>query len=270
MKKILIISIFTSLIASVSFAAPIKILFVGNSFTYSPGEVANPSLPKNFKAIANALDVDVHVEYVGRGGQTLKGHFDEGKVANKLSSNNYHYVVVQPYSIEALELPKCFLRQGGPVGRSEFLEFADKLISLIEENGATPVLFENWIYQKDHPWLKDNFMCLKFDHDEPNAGQKWFGDNLTDYQNKLDEGFDMVATSNPKIIQSQIGTNWQKIIPNSHLYEADGYHPTNAGSFFSAMILARDVLKLNMTELNEHPKEIKKHEFETMKNVLSQ
>lgn len=262
-------SLFALLLTTLVYAEPVKVLFVGNSFTYSPGDETSPSLLENFKSIAESLNSEVEVDYVVKGGQTLKKHFKDGHVAKKLSANKYDYVILQSQSIEAMELPKCFQNNNGPVGRPEFLEFANKLLNLIENNGATPVLFANWTYTKNHPFLQDDFLCLKFEIDEPNAGKKWFGDNLFDYQNRLNEGFAQAAANYPNTIQSMIGNNWQKLeIPDSVLYEADGYHPTKQGSFFTAMVLARDVLNLDLNQLSEHPKELDKKYFEKMKSVL--
>ncbi len=268
-----IVTLFLSVLAG---AQPIKVLFVGNSFTYEPGDMSNPALPDNFKAIALSLNIDVQVDYVVKGGQTLKRHFDEGEVYKKLSSNKYSYVIVQAQSIEALELPKCFPDNGGPVGRPEFLKYAEKLIALIEANGAIPVIFAHWTYKKDHPWLQDNFPCLKFANNEVNAGKNWFGSNLIEYQKMLNEGFAMAAVSSPNTIQSFVGSKWLELmnnkprnIPDTDLYQDDNLHPTVLGSFFSAMVLARDIFKVDVNLLTKHPDQITENQFVLMKSVLT-
>lgn len=276
MKRRIFSTVIALLLTTFVYAAePVKILFVGNSFTYSPGDESSPSLLEHFKNIAESLNTEVEVDSIVKGGHTLKKHFNDGLVAKKLSSNKYQYVILQSQSIEALELPKCFQNNNGPVGRPEFLEFAKKLLTLIDVNEATPVFFVNWTYNRNHPWLQDDFVCLRFEENEPKAGQKWFGSNLIDYQKMLNEGFAMAAAESPNAIQSRIGDNWQKLInsktgevPDSVLYEEDGYHPTKLGSFFSAMVLARDILNLNLNQLKEHPEELDKEHFEKMKNVL--
>lgn len=276
MKRRIFSSIIALLLTSLVYAEPVKVLFVGNSFTFSPGDESRPSLLENFKNIAKSLNTEVEVDYVVKSGHTLKKHFEDGVVARKLSLNKYQYVIVQSQSIEALELPKCFQNNNGPVGRPEFLEFAKKLLTLIKANEATPVLFVNWTYNKNHPWLQDDFVCLKFEENEPNAGQKWFGSNLIDYQKKLNEGFALAAAESPNAIQSMIGVYWQKLIndktgevPDTVLYEEDGYHPTKQGSFFTAMVLVRDVLNFNLNQLDEYPAELDKKHFEKMKSVLT-
>lgn len=267
--------VITLILSSFAIVQPIKILFVGNSFTYEPGGALNPALPENFKNIALALKTDVQVDFVVKGGQTIKRHFNEGDVAKKLLTNKYDYVIVQAQSIEALELPKCFSDNGGPVGRSEFLEYSKKIIALIEANGAKPVIFAHWTYQKDHSWLKSDFPCLKFASNETNAGKNWFGADLVEYQKMLNEGFALAAITSPNTIQSMVGSKWQNlmndkkgIVPDAILYQDDNLHPTVQGSFFSAMVLAKDVLNLNMNLLTQHPSEITENQFEIMKSIL--
>lgn len=268
--------VITLFLSSFAIAHPIKVLFVGNSFTYEPGDMSNPALPEYFKYIALALSADVQVDFVVKGGQTIKRHFDEGEVAKKLSATRYNYVIVQAQSIEALELPKCFPDNGGPVGRPEFLAYAKKLFALIEANGAKPVIFAHWTYKKDHPWLKSDFPCLKFASNETNAGKNWFGADLIEYQKMLNEGFALAAISSPNTIQSMVGNKWQDLmndkkglVPDAVLYQDDSLHPTVQGSFFSAMVLAKDVLNLNMNLLTQHPGEITENQFELMKSVLA-
>lgn len=276
MRKNVLALVFTLLLTVLASAQPIKILFVGNSFTYEPGDMSNPALPDNFKDIALSLGADVHVDFVVKGGQTLKRHFDEGEVARLLSTNKYNYVIVQAQSIEALNLPKCFPDNGGPVGRPEFIEYSKKLISLIESSGAIPVIFAHWTYKKDHPWLQADFPCLKFANNEVNAGKNWFGPDLIEYQKMLNEGFAMAAVSSPNTIQVMVGSKWQQlmnlkngIIPDTALYQDDNLHPTTLGSFFSAMVLARDVLKIDVSLLTKHPEEITVDQFDIMRSILA-
>ncbi|UOF02171.1 SGNH/GDSL hydrolase family protein [Bdellovibrio reynosensis] len=264
--------VLTLLLSAVAVANPIKILFIGNSFTFVPGGTTNPALPNHFKDIALALNTEVEIDFVVKPGQTLKKHYDEGEVAMKLSSKKYDYVVLQSQSLEALELPRCFHEKGGPVGRPEFLEYSKKLLDLIALNGAKPVIFAHWTYKQDHPFFKDDFVCLKFESNEFNAGKNWYGINLLEYQLMLNEGYSLAAIHSPNAIKSLVGTKWQALmtkIPDSTLYHPDSYHPSAQGSFFSAMVLAKDILNLNVHLLTEHPWEITAHQFEQMKTVLT-
>lgn len=108
LSKAVCLYITFALISITCYARTIKVLFVGNSFTYQPGEEVNPGLPKYFVAIAKDLGIDIEADSVVRGGQTLKGHYYDGRIQEKLDNNKYDYVVLQAQSVEALVLPKCF------------------------------------------------------------------------------------------------------------------------------------------------------------------
>ncbi|WP_413584178.1 hypothetical protein [Bdellovibrio sp. HCB274] len=276
MNKTFLAFVVTLLLSVLASAQPIKVLFVGNSFTYEPGDVSNPALPENFKAIALALQADVQVDAIVKGGQTMKRHFDEGEVAKKLQSTKYDYVILQAQSIEPLELPKCFPDNGGPIGRSEFVEYAKKLITLIQNSGATPVVFAHWTYKKDHSWLQASFPCLKFASNEVHAGKNWYGADLIEYQNLLNEGFTLATEGSASVILSKVGNQWQALmgselgnVPDAALYQEDNFHPTTVGSFFSAMVLARDILSIDLNPLTKHPADVTEAQFQTMKRVLS-
>lgn len=249
-----------------------KILFVGNSFTYEPGDVLQPELPNQVGAVAKDLNLDIQIDFVVKGGQTLKRHFDEGQVAAKLHSKAYDFVVIQAQSIEPIALPKCFVQNGGPIGRTEFLEYATKLIKMVKDNGATPILFNHWTYQADHPWLKNDFLCLKFAADEMSAGQNWFGNNLSDYQHMLNQGFKLAQQSNSTTKILAIGDKWQNIlndpkgiINDSTFYQDDHMHPTIHGTYFNALVLVHDILNQDISRIQYHPNKISTDEFKYLK-----
>ena len=258
-------------------AETLKFLFVGNSLTYSPGDNNNPELPRQFSLIAKALGWDVSVDFIVKGGQTLKKHFDSGLVAEKLKDNKYDYVVIQGYSIEALNLPKCFFNMGGPVGRPDFPKYTSELTRMIKENGATPIFFGTWTYQEMHPWLQEGFMCLRFSSDEPNAGEKWYGNNLYDFQRMLNEGYSLAADANPGLKVKYVGEKWQQmmddpkaVITDVKLYQADHIHPTMRGTFFNALFFVHDLLGADISPLKYKPDSLTSEEFEYFKNYINQ
>ncbi len=181
MYKKICLFIFITAFSSILQAKAQKILFIGNSFTFEPGDERKPALPQYVAFIMQKLKKELKVEFVIKGGQTLKKHVDDGEVFTKLNSQKFDYVVIQPHSIEALELPRCFYENGGPFGRPEFLYYAEVLVDMIQKKGAKAVLLSPWTYQKEHPWLKSDFLCLRFKKGENKAGEKWFGDSLSDY-----------------------------------------------------------------------------------------
>lgn len=269
---VLVALVFISLTAQ---AKTLRFLFVGNSLTYSPGDSSNPELPRQFVLIANELGQDVSVDFVVRGGQTLKKHVDEGRVAEKLRDNKYDYVVFQGYSIEALNLPMCFFNMGGPLGRLDFLKYSDQLTQMIKANGAIPILFGTWAYQEKHPWLQNDFICLRFSANEPNAGGKWYGNNLQDFQRMLNEGYRLAGEANPDLQVKYVGEKWQQMMEDSKgimtdtkLYQSDHIHPTTYGTFFNALFFVHDLLGVDISPLKYKPNTLTAEEFEYFKDYI--
>ncbi|MFM6930228.1 MAG: hypothetical protein ACKOX6_17290 [Bdellovibrio sp.] len=257
-------------------AKTLKFLFVGNSLTYSPGDSSNPELPRQFSLIAENLGLDVSVDFIVKGGQTLRKHFETGQVAEKLRDNKYDYVVIQGYSIEALFLPVCFYNMGGPLGRPDFLKYTSELTQMIKDNGAIPVLFGTWTYQAMHPWLQEGFLCLRFSENESNAGEKWYGNDLYDFQRMLDEGYRQAGDANPDLKVKYLGKKWQQmmddpkgVITDTKLYLPDHIHPAIHGTFFNALFFVHDLLEADLSSLKYKPTTLTSEEFEYFKNYLN-
>jgi hypothetical protein len=108
---------------------PLKILFIGNSFTY-----AN-DLPHILQGLAASrgrrLDVAMHAP----GGCTLEKHWQDGKAAELIKSKKWDVVVLQESSAGPIENPKAMK------------EYAGKLHELVKEQGARTVLFATWARQ---------------------------------------------------------------------------------------------------------------------------
>ena len=85
-----------------------KVFFIGNSFTFYPHDdefdTSNPAVANLTKNIATDLGLAVEVDFVVKGGYTLKKHADENDeigaiVDEKLKANNdYDFVILQEQS----------------------------------------------------------------------------------------------------------------------------------------------------------------------------
>src|SRR5262245_12127440 len=110
---------------------PIKILFIGNSYTGTndlPGTLAELAKVSDAKP---QLIVDSHLV----GGATLKRHWDEGIALQKIASNNWDFVVLQEQS--QTPLPEF--------GREElFFPYARKFAEEIRKAGAIPLFYMTW------------------------------------------------------------------------------------------------------------------------------
>lgn len=111
----------------------VKYLFVGNSCTYINGN------PIKFKGLCKAAGLDVSVDYCTFGSAYFYEYADEnhprGQALRKmLGAKKYDYIVLQ---------------DGTPCPFGKRTEALEKLLTLVEENGAKPLLYMRYGYEPD-------------------------------------------------------------------------------------------------------------------------
>lgn len=121
---------------------PVSFLFVGNSFTYrgtAAGTVDNPEVPRDFKAIADNLNIPVNVDSVVKGSHTLTRFADSSDemgsiLEQKLTTNQYDYVILQEQSTTPIN------------NYNTFLAAIKKINTRVgqTQNKAKVVLYETW------------------------------------------------------------------------------------------------------------------------------
>jgi hypothetical protein len=111
----------------------LRILFVGNSYTY----VSN--MPHLVSLISDSTSVKLVTSKSTAGGATLSDHWNGAKglkSKDAISSGKYDIVVIQGHSMEAIEK------------QDEFLNYSKKLSDLVKASGAKPYLYVTWARQK--------------------------------------------------------------------------------------------------------------------------
>lgn len=144
MKKIInLLTIFLAFSILAGFDAnaqekePIRVLFVGNSFTYFF------NLPQVLSSMAESQGEIIHTRQSTVGGSTLEEHWKELKgtrTRKLLDSLKWDYVVLNNHSLITVDGPK------------EFIEYSKKFIELIRSKGAEPIVMQTWGY-KSNPLL---------------------------------------------------------------------------------------------------------------------
>ncbi|MBO4421938.1 MAG: hypothetical protein J5879_00750 [Clostridia bacterium] len=109
----------------------IRVLFVGNSYTYYN------DLPGLFVSECKNNGIEAEADSVTAGGYTLAHFLSEEneygvRMRKLLEDNAYDYVVLQEQSVRPALQPDTFLK------------CAAALMPLIRENGAVPVFYETW------------------------------------------------------------------------------------------------------------------------------
>lgn len=179
-----------------------RILMLGNSYTS-----AN-HLPLMLAEMTGA-EVVAHT----RGGARLAEQLNPAtKLGNKtlkaLHDEKWDYVIVQEMS-------------NGPItSKEKFMTNLSKLCGLIRENGAIPVLFATWAYEKNGKQLKK------------------FGMEYEDMICSMKETF-REAAKRTSCLLADVTTAFEQQAETVKLYAPDGSHPSEAGSKLAARTIAK-------------------------------
>ncbi len=177
----------------------LKVLFVGNSYTYCN------NLPQLVSILSEQTRTKLITQKSVVGGAKLSEHWhgQRGlKTKEMIRSGNYDIVVLQEYSMGAIE-------------QSDSLKFYAKLFcEFIKENGAVPFLFQTWAREK-----------------------------VPQYFDVIEKVYAEVAKENDARLVP-VGYAWRlakQSRPNIQLFDADGSHPLNLGTFLAACLFTATI-----------------------------
>ena len=183
-----------------------KILFIGNSFTYFN------DLPSLLTEVARGEGVSVQAEMIAKGGYRLwqyaDGASEDGQaVEAALQREKWDYVVLQGQSAEPVR------------ERESFLTAAGKLCGKIHAAGAKPVFYQTWSYRDGSAKLAS--VSLPYE---------------TFYRG-LQEGYQLAAEENKADLVPVGNVFFVLADPKGPLSMmiADDYHPSLAGSYAAAV-----------------------------------
>lgn len=179
-----------------------RILMLGNSYTSA-----------NHLSLMLAEMTGAEVVAHTRGGARLAEQLNPAtKLGNKtlkaLHDEKWDYVIVQEMS-------------NGPItSKEKFMTNLSKLCGLIRENGAIPVLFATWAYEKNGKQLKK------------------FGMEYEDMICSMKETF-REAAKRTSCLLADVTTAFEQQAETVKLYAPDGSHPSEAGSKLAARTIAK-------------------------------
>lgn len=171
----------------------VKVLFVGNSFTHMW------NMTQMVEAMAKTQGVSLETARSSIGGSNLEQHWKKEKntkTRDLLKNESWDYVILQEYSTGTIDNPERFTTYG------------TKLIDLVKEKGAEPLLFMTWAYSYNP--LMQNTISSSY----------------------IELG---VKTDTKVVPVGNIFMEVQKIRPNLKMY-FDKKHPSSAGSYLIALI----------------------------------
>ena len=178
-----------------------RILMLGNSFTFTN------HMPQMLAGLTGA-----EVVHHTRGGARLSEQLNPNtrlgsQTQAALQKEKWDYVVLQEMSHGPITVPKSFFSS------------VEQLCRQIRANGAVPILFATWAYQRGGAKLTDK----GWDYDE--------------MAQKLSEAYHKAARDNNALI-ADVGNRFYELSHAQNLYAADGVHPNEAGSHIAAETIA--------------------------------
>jgi PKD repeat protein len=188
----------------------LKVLFIGNSYTETN------ILPLLVRDVAFSVGDTVIPDWVTFGGYTFEQHSADVATIGKISIGDWNYVVLQEQS----QRPAF---SDADVAKDVF-PYARKLDSLVHDKNkcGRSVFFQTWGYRDG-----DALNCPTF---PPICTYKGM-DSLLEIRYK------QMAVDNEALL-SPVGLVFREIrkgMPAIELYQVDGSHPTEAGSYAAAV-----------------------------------
>jgi hypothetical protein len=192
----------TSTVAAQS--EPIKVLFVGNSYTHMN------NMPKMFDKIATDAGMDVIVEKCAQSGASFQVHSQRPELYEAIKKRKWDYVILQGYSRELTFEPNHIDTATVP--------FINKLTdSIYQNNACTNVLFYmTWGYEEGFLEREETDTYLKM-ATRIEEGYRYLGDRY-----------------NLPVVP--VGMVWKQVKMEKclDLYAPDRAHPSKTGSYLIA------------------------------------
>lgn len=186
-----------------------RVLFVGNSYTYFW------NLPQLVTAMAESQGENIYTQQSTSGGVNWKQHWDgdkELKTQELIKNGDWDVVVLQNHSLSTEK------------NRDEFFEYGKKLISLVKESGAQPILYVTWA-REANPLMQEG----------------------------INEAYLKLAEET-EIDVLEVGTAWaeaKNIKPELELYHPDGSHPSPYGSYLTAALFYKKLTGKSVLKIPE-------------------
>ncbi|MEY4604263.1 MAG: hypothetical protein RIT43_1555 [Bacteroidota bacterium] len=201
--KLILGSVF--LILGNTFANPIEILFIGNSFTHMN------QMPKTFEKVATSLGQNVYVEMNAKSNHSLKMHTERPELFTAIRSRKWDFVIIQPFSRELI------FREDS-VERATIPYLKQLLDSVYANNACTNVLlYQTWGYKNG---TTEDSLSNTYDR----------------MSNRIREGA-MRISDRFGLPVVPVGMVWDQVLKLGYgtgLYDADGSHPSPEGSYLIA------------------------------------
>jgi hypothetical protein len=187
---------------------PLRVLFVGNSYTFVN------DLPSLVRKLASAAGEATRLEAVQEcpGGSTLKQHWESGRAAALLHESHFDWMVMQDQS----EVPSFERNQL----ERDMYPYVEKLYQAARDERTRTLLYMTWGHRDGDP-------------------RNVRGDDYAAMQRRLETGYETIA-GRLRLPVAPVGVAWKRAVSTPgvpSLWAADGSHPSVAGSYLAACVL---------------------------------
>lgn len=193
-------------------ADTVKVLFIGNSFTYYN------DMPSMVDSIARTQKRPMKIVSITKGGERLRGHLKNEKLLKLLKRGGWDFVVVQEQSSDPAMHSSLVARDVYPA--------AHKIDSFIHVGSpqAKTIFYMTWGH--------------KYGLRKPSPDY-WLANTYEGMQQRLVSSYLEMAYDNNALC-APVGLAWREVRhgrPYMALYRPDCYHPSVAGSYLAANVI---------------------------------
>ncbi|MGH3649829.1 MAG: SGNH/GDSL hydrolase family protein [Acidimicrobiia bacterium] len=195
----------------------VRVLFIGNSYT------ASNNLPAMVADLADAPGRSIEHEVRAPGGWWWRDHAASTETIELIAGGDWDFVVLQEQSM-VTSLSSMAERESRPA--------AVTLALRAVQNGAQPVLFMTWGHRGGNS---------EVGHDSYESMQAAIGETYREI------GGAVAGRVAP------VGYAWWLTriqTPDIDLYQADGSHPSLAGTYLAAAVIAGTILEVDPIEMD--------------------
>jgi hypothetical protein len=193
--------------------APLRVLFVGNSYTYV-NDLPMTLTRMASRSAARGQGPTIETASVTVGGATLRNHWETGNAARAITDMGpWSAVVLQGQSVEPLLNP------------TEFRTYGLRFSRVIHDANARVVYYATWPRR-----MGDSVYT-----------QPWSGGRPEIMAMRLVTTYESVAAMNQDEV-ARVGAVWMNALsahPTIDLYDPDGSHPSLAGTYLAACVIYR-------------------------------
>ena len=204
---------FNSIAQKIENLDPLKILFIGNSYTHMN------SMPKLFDKIATSNGENVEVVMSAKSSHTFAMHSQRSEMYAKINSQQWDYVVLQGFSRE-LSYSKQHID-------SVSLPYIQQIVDSIHQNNSCTdvMLFMTWGYENGFKY-RDEINTFSKMAKAVQYGYRYIADTLN-------------------LMIAPVGDVWKEVRSNPaiQLYEKDQMHPSVMGSHLIATTFYTSIFK---------------------------